>query len=343
MSKNLNKNVGIMIIRVLAMFSIIICHIFQQDGNELAYWFNVGVQIFLFTSGFLFGGKEITNVKDWLLKRCRKILIPYYIYIVLAIIYYLCVKPEYVDLQNIGVTFFLLQLFLSGIKGLGHLWFIPLILICYLVTPILQKLYTKIMEKENILSGIIKLVLGLIVLQVSIIIPFISNTLISNLICYILGYFISKLYNDKKIDNKILKWITMVITISAIIMSIIYIMINYTNILQIEKNAIINIMLSYKNVFNGIAIFLILYLNLKDITEIKNEKARKVLETIDKYSFEVYITHLIYILGPSTILNTMGNRVIELLIITVLIAVSAWILKRLTDIITNLKLKENKI
>lgn len=54
MNMQANKNVGIMIIRVLAMFSIIICHIFQELGNELAYWFNVGVQIFLFISAFLF-------------------------------------------------------------------------------------------------------------------------------------------------------------------------------------------------------------------------------------------------------------------------------------------------
>lgn len=50
----MKKNIGITIIRIIAMFSVILCHIFQENENELAYWFNVGVQVFIFISAFLF-------------------------------------------------------------------------------------------------------------------------------------------------------------------------------------------------------------------------------------------------------------------------------------------------
>lgn len=61
------------------MLMIISCHIMQYYDLELAWWFNVGVQIFLCISGFLYGQKSIDNVTDFYNKRLKKILIPYYL------------------------------------------------------------------------------------------------------------------------------------------------------------------------------------------------------------------------------------------------------------------------
>lgn len=41
------KNYAISLIRLISMLFIIICHVLQNIGHELAWWFNVGVQIFL--------------------------------------------------------------------------------------------------------------------------------------------------------------------------------------------------------------------------------------------------------------------------------------------------------
>ena len=62
------------------MLSIILCHILQYFDNELAWWFNVGVQVFLFMSGFLYG-KRATPSDDlkFIKKQFRKILIDYYV------------------------------------------------------------------------------------------------------------------------------------------------------------------------------------------------------------------------------------------------------------------------
>ena len=64
---------------MLSMLMIISCHIMQYYDCELAWWFNVGVQIFLCISGFLYGQKNINNVTDFYNKRLKKILIPYYL------------------------------------------------------------------------------------------------------------------------------------------------------------------------------------------------------------------------------------------------------------------------
>lgn len=41
------RDIKISFIRMIAMFSIILCHFFQYYHLELAWWFNVGVQVFL--------------------------------------------------------------------------------------------------------------------------------------------------------------------------------------------------------------------------------------------------------------------------------------------------------
>jgi peptidoglycan/LPS O-acetylase OafA/YrhL len=73
------RNSVISLIRLLSMLMIISCHIMQYYDLELAWWFNVGVQIFLCISGFLYGQKNIDNVTDFYNKRLKKILIPYYV------------------------------------------------------------------------------------------------------------------------------------------------------------------------------------------------------------------------------------------------------------------------
>lgn len=46
-----NRDYAISIIRVISTSFIVICHIMKYYDCELAWWFNVGVQIFLCMSG----------------------------------------------------------------------------------------------------------------------------------------------------------------------------------------------------------------------------------------------------------------------------------------------------
>ena len=58
-------------VRFIAMISIILCHIMQNLGNISCYYLNVGVWLFLFISGFLYGKKDISNVTVFYKKRAR--------------------------------------------------------------------------------------------------------------------------------------------------------------------------------------------------------------------------------------------------------------------------------
>lgn len=52
---------SISMIRAMSMLSIIICHIMQYLNIELAWWFNVGVQVFLCISGYLYSDRKISD------------------------------------------------------------------------------------------------------------------------------------------------------------------------------------------------------------------------------------------------------------------------------------------
>lgn len=71
------ESISLTYIRVFAMFSIILCHLFQT--YHLVGWsdiFNMGVQVFFVMSGFLYGYKQIDNWREWYIKRLKGFISP---------------------------------------------------------------------------------------------------------------------------------------------------------------------------------------------------------------------------------------------------------------------------
>ena len=76
------RNNVISLLRAVSMCSIILCHILQFYGNELAFWFNVAVQIFLILSGYLYACREPSAVEGGggYFYFIKKTFIKYYLY-----------------------------------------------------------------------------------------------------------------------------------------------------------------------------------------------------------------------------------------------------------------------
>lgn len=51
---NYSYDYSISMVRCIATISIVMCHMMQWADIELAWWINVGVQIFFCMSGFLY-------------------------------------------------------------------------------------------------------------------------------------------------------------------------------------------------------------------------------------------------------------------------------------------------
>lgn len=133
----------ISLIRLMAMCMIITCHIMQYYDMGLAFWFNVGVQIFLCISGFLYGKREIQDAILFISSGFKKILKDYYIFIVICIIIYKIFYPELMPNRTVLGLFF----GYGSTDGLGHLWFVSCILCCYFITPLLDKFEKKRLER----------------------------------------------------------------------------------------------------------------------------------------------------------------------------------------------------
>lgn len=161
------------------MLMIITCYILQYYHLELAWWFNVCVQMFLIISGFLSGILEINDQIDWLKRRFCRILIPYYslliIYLVLSTIF--TVEVSFIETLKSVFTF-------GNLPGLQHLWFVSNILFCYVITPYLRE----IGEKFN--GRIIGLLCIYIIISAIINAHFCHHIIC----CYIVGFYLGQMY-----------------------------------------------------------------------------------------------------------------------------------------------------
>lgn len=79
------KDYSVSLIRLVAMYLIVTCHVFQYFDHELAYWFNTGVQLFLFISGWLYATKIIDKPASFLKRTLTRLLSDYCIFLVLVI------------------------------------------------------------------------------------------------------------------------------------------------------------------------------------------------------------------------------------------------------------------
>ena len=137
-------------------FSCVLILVYYISGYTNGYvnhgifgWANIGVQIFFFLSGFL-AATSGTYSNKWILKKYCKILIPYWIYL-------LIILPIIAVLDASKITAFKVILAGSGLMGffwnsriepIGVLWFVSYILLCYSMTPIFNRLYNKMTNNK---------------------------------------------------------------------------------------------------------------------------------------------------------------------------------------------------
>lgn len=193
----------ITVIRTCAMFCIILCHYFAffEGFEPVSQLLNVGVPIFFIISGFLYGQKRITSALQWYKKQFIKIIIPLYTYYLISGLFLLAVGK----FGELNFFEFLKQLLnLQGICGgeigniqTGHLWFITFILICYLITPLLQLLREKLnLLKVALLIVVVSFVWIAIILNINNV-YFISW--FPGILSYIFAYYLAAYW---KRDNK---------------------------------------------------------------------------------------------------------------------------------------------
>ena len=129
-----SQSTAISYLRVLALIMIVSCHFLQKLDNKWAWVLNIGVQIFFLISGYLYGFKQIDNWILWLIKRIRKVYIPYIIVVFAFTPMLFLLNPNLKSLIKHLICYITDTQWLGGgYDGLNHLWFITVIFICYII------------------------------------------------------------------------------------------------------------------------------------------------------------------------------------------------------------------
>lgn len=316
-----SKKASISAVRMTAMILIITCHLFQFYGNELSRWFNVGVQLFFLISGYLYGKKEITDPICFFVKNSRKILVPYYIFIIFALVLYGFFARESLSLSSVFKS-----LFCAGtIKGLGHLWFVSYILFCYFLTPYLFWLRKKV---ESLSFSHTLFLYGSILFLYQILgVVYSSFYKPDRISCYLIGFFIADLYIKCSKNTK--DKIKYVLVIGAIIMNIGRALLLYYFTNPSIPHKIIVFYVHYSHLLLGLMLFVVLMKTFKKI------KYNNFLLFSDKYSYPIYIVHLLFIISPFTLLNSTPFILCNLLICLFSILILALFLNYSSNFVNN--------
>lgn len=317
------KIASISVIRMMAMISIIVCHLCQYYESEWAWWLNVGVQIFFIISGFLYGNKQIDEPIVWIKKQFVKILVPYYIFLVIAVIGYVMIDSNQLDVVPIiGAVFTI-----GTIKGIGHLWFVGYILFCYLMTPYLAIFRNYLIQKKLSTA----LLILFVIVACYIIVGVLTNDYFrpGDVCCYIFGYFTSVFL--KKYGSIMLKACIYCSALFCVVSNILYCYLRYVK--NMENVSVMRHVTDFSHFFLGYVIVLILMRSLSHI------KYNRVLLFSDKYSYEIYLVHQLFILSPLTLM-CISNYAFISIVVTIIAIVTLGII---LNVSSNLFMKYRNI
>ncbi len=281
------KDVAVEYIRVVSMAMIVLCHILQYYGNQLAYWFNVGVQIFLIISGFLYGGREIADPLTFIGKRFKKILVPYYVFLIPTSVCYFLFASD-----SINLALFVKALFgAEVIRGIQHLWFVPYILFCYLITPLLQAVRKRI-ETLSFMRMTVAC-LSLMGMYAVLALLFDSFFAPNHIVCYLFGYFLAVYYT--RYGRRFMTVLGMILVPLGAAVNAVKVYLTRTAAI-VDGTRAATLFANYErlsHILLGVALFLLMYAALQ------KAKPLRVVSLCGEYSYSVYIVHLAFLFPPS--------------------------------------------
>lgn len=313
------KNASISLIRMVAISFVVINHIIQTYGLELCWWINVGSKIFLIISGYLIYNKEYNQETSFKIfkKQFSKILSPYYLWLIIVVAIYLVFSPSLLSIQSI-----LESIVCTGtLIGQGHLWYIPYILFCYIITPYLSWIKS-IIKDYNLTKTIVAyciILIGYIVLSST----FNFYFSFSPVSCYLIGYFLRDLLT--RFNGHIHRNILIIVSITGLVSLITKIYLVY--VINIQLDGFLEILFSNFSYYTTVLLALTIFLGL-----LKSKiEYNRILLFSDKYSYEIYLVHALFILSPLNFLSITNYIILNIIISIGCVITTAIVFKYLYD------------
>lgn len=328
------RNLSIQLIRIIGMFMIILDHLLSGIDIPMKSLIiqisNSGVFIFLFLSGFLYGNKHIDSWKQWFAKRVIRICVPMWMFMIVDFI----VEGILWHIFDIKYVF-IYALNLQGILGTNYtgaaLWFLTLLMLCYLLTPLLQWIKQKNIGRNVGIAVLVGAVLIQIILAYTTDMGMVAGHTLSWCMLaigmYVAGYFVgNRILSDNISSQRIVA-----MTVLAVITSSVVLLFNRMFDGQIIYDRIV---IFYGMIVLDLWICTVVY---KLGQYIKGKNVIRVINHLDVVSYEIYIVHGLVIAAVTVNMLLKAGAVVYILSTLVLSWIAAlllhWVCKKVYRVI----------
>lgn len=276
------------ILRALATFAVIVLHCTIPAGNtfdtESSSWLTASfinssirfcVPIFLMLSGVLLLGKNYT-LKEFLQKRMSRIVLPFLFW---STIYFFMIFPIRDTISQIGFDYF------KAMKAgtCYHLWYVYMIIGVYLFLPIINKWILQASKNEILFYLIIWL--GVLMIDLPGVNRFFTR-IDWRYFSGFLGYLILGYYLNKNITITKNRWVYAFIFVFGNLLT--FTLTYITSKESGTQNKTFYNYLTPNVIISSMSIFLL----FKDCI-IKESTFTKLINIISKYSYGIYLSHVL--------------------------------------------------
>ena len=295
-------------LRVFAVCLILCCHLASASNYGLiqmsAQFFNVGVSVFFVISGFCFGLQDrVSNVFVWYKKRLRRIFIALDSFLFLLLFVYLF-RGFHLPFWNWLSCLFGVQGAVVGCLGADHTWFISSLLLCYLITPFLY--------------GVVKF--GWFVFAQMLIVPVLLSlfpnvsvfTIGCHLSFYVFAYFLGA--NFRRYNGSVKSSVYFILILLSFACRL-----GFKFLMDGSRfyDCIVVWYMHYLLAF----CFLGLFYNV-----FKECKSGKFVKFLCSISFEIYLVHYMFIVGPVSLMGVFNSYVLNCILVVFVSVVVAYVL-----------------
>lgn len=305
-----SKDYRISAIRMMCTLLVVVLHIFQQfeavkpSIHVVTDWLNLGLVMFFCISAFLYSKRNRFDGVRWWFHRYKELILPSII-VGLTVLIVFCARGQ-LDADKIKCTLMSctgFQVWSQPKWMFIELWFLSYILFCYATLSFVHKIPCN-KGSDKVFWGV--LILGSMLMQVLFLV--LETVLkvelfsVGVLLRFYIPYFVFRRY-DIEDDSlkKIMIWITMM-TFSAVGLICI---IRYTDIVALPA-AIEELAFIYTQTLAGFTVFYWLYHFLKFV-----DKPFILLRFSDYYSYEIYLTHCLFIAYRSSVISAFNYSLVS--------------------------------
>lgn len=278
----------------------------------------IGVDLFFFISAYSISNRDTAGYKEFIVDRFNKVYLKYIIFAIIGMLYLSWSLKKFIRVI-LGM-----ELFIKG--GGAFLWFIPGIMLVYLLLPLYKKLDNKL---PKIIPFIIMILFFVISILVSLCTTYNAIFILTNrLPIILLGYYFAKYDVINRLhDNNVAYW---GITFFALIFGFVISYLVYINHFSVSW-------------FKDIFYILYIPLNIGLILLLDRIKVNKIFNLIGTITLELYGVQMIFGFKlANSVLRYINNNLLSNMITIVLLIVISTIIHYIFNLKDKFRLSLNK-